>query len=1002
MSEHQTKQKFDNHPNWFDVDRDIDDTDLISFSFEGRPLIGRKGESIAAALISTGINYFRKSRGGRNRGLYCGMGTCFECLVTVDGHLSQRACLTQLEPGMDIHVQQYAPEPQYKKSHDGYSEFKGQSLPQSVELAVIGAGPGGLAGAISAAQAGVNVLVLDERALAGGQYFKQPAIQSSSIHVRAFDKQSMKGALLVKAAQDLNIKLVSKAMVWNIAQGEHGFDLYVIKDHKNYRVSAKQIIIATGAYEKPFPVPGWTLPGFMTTGALQTLLRAYRVAPGSRVLVCGNGPLNLQVAAELVKNGVHVAGVIEASQPSYYKNLAVLASAIYRSPSLMLKGAAYIVQLWRAKVPILYRHVLVEATGGDSVEQGEVAAINKQGQLIPGSNKSFEVEAICVGYGFIPNTELTRLIRCNHIHDGKTGALVVKRDDNGATSVPGVFSVGDSGKLEGAQFALAQGTLAGISIAQNLGKESIDLKEVYFAKRRLSRNRKFQAALWTLFSNPENEHSWQRHESSIICRCEDVRAFDVLRAIKAGASDIGSVKKMTRLGMGRCQGRYCGPIAIRMLTEQTHKMPNQLSWFAPQVPVKPLLVGCAAEVKNEWLGEKEGFEVSRLTANIGDVPSKSPAEEAQVVVIGAGILGVCSAYSLAENGMDVILIDRGEPNCEASGNNAGSLHVQLLAYDFGAAGSDQISPAGQVLPLQQESTKLWVELAKRFDRNIGIKISGGLMVAENIEQIRHLESKVEVERKLGIQVDLISQSELRNLVPWISEDMIGGAWCPEEGKINPMLATPAVLNEAIARGVRLHKGANVLSITRNSGHFEIATSNGLFRAAHVVNAAGAWSPVIAQMVGIRLPARPHPIQMIVTEPVKSMVDQLLAYADRHLTLKQVENGNFIIGGGWRAGLDPATSRPVVLQDSLEGNLWVAEQVIPNLRDIQVIRSWAAMNVIVDGAPIIGESNEVPGFYHVVSVNGVTLGPILGQIIAENICTGKIPPGLRQFTLSRFN
>ena len=142
--------------------------------------------------------------------------------------------------------------------------------------------------------------------------------------------------------------------------------------------------------------------------------------------------------------------------------------------------------------------------------------------------------------------------------------------------------------------------------------------------------------------------------------------------------------------------------------------------------------------------------------------------------------------------------------------------------------------------------------------------------------------------------------------------------------------------------------------------------------------------------------------MIVTEPVENMVDQLLAYADRHLTLKQVDNGNFIIGGGWRAGLDPMTSRPVVLQESFEGNLWVAAQVIPSLRDIQVIRSWAAMNVMVDGAPIFGESDNVPGFYNVVSVNGVTLGPILGQMIAENIRTGKIPAGMDGFTLSRFS
>ena len=133
-----------------------------------------------------------------------------------------------------------------------------------------------------------------------------------------------------------------------------------------------------------------------------------------------------------------------------------------------------------------------------------------------------------------------------------------------------------------------------------------------------------------------------------------------------------------------------------------------------------------------------------------------------------------------------------------------------------------------------------------------------------------------------------------------------------------------------------------------------------------------------------------------------MVDQLLAYADRHLTLKQVQNGYFIIGGGWKAGIDPMTSRPVVLQESFEGNLWVAQQVIPALEDIHVIRSWAAMNVNIDGAPILGESQQVPGFYHAVSVNGITLGPLIGQMTAEMLRTGSAVPGVSSFTLDRFD
>ena len=155
------------------------------------------------------------------------------------------------------------------------------------------------------------------------------------------------------------------------------------------------------------------------------------------------------------------------------------------------------------------------------------------------------------------------------------------------------------------------------------------------------------------------------------------------------------------------------------------------------------------------------------------------------------------------------------------------------------------------------------------------------------------------------------------------------------------------------------------------------------------------------MVGINLPIRGHPIQIIVTEPIPHMLDQLLAYAGRHLTLKQVANGNLLIGGGWPSGLDPATSRPAVTQKSFEGNLWVAQRAVPMLQQIHVIRSWAAMNVKADGAPILGECKQVPGFYHAVSVNGITLGPLIGQMTAEAIRTESNVPGMESLTVERF-
>ena len=169
----------------------------------------------------------------------------------------------------------------------------------------------------------------------------------------------------------------------------------------------------------------------------------------------------------------------------------------------------------------------------------------------------------------------------------------------------------------------------------------------------------------------------------------------------------------------------------------------------------------------------------------------------------------------------------------------------------------------------------------------------------------------------------------------------------------------------------------------------------------MLNAGGGWAGHVAALAGVQLPTRANPIQLIVTEPAPPLVGHLLAHVDRHLTMKQVGNGNLIIGGGWRATLDPATGRPRVLRDSLEGNLWIANRVLPALRSVHVIRTWAAMNVNVDGAPILGEVPGVPGFYNAVTVNGVTLGPIIGQLTADMIRTGRTGRDLTPFTLERF-
>ena len=375
--------------------------------------------------------------------------------------------------------------------------------------------------------------------------------------------------------------------------------------------------------------------------------------------------------------------------------------------------------------------------------------------------------------------------------------------------------------------------------------------------------------------------------------------------------------------------------------------------------------------------------------------------EAEIVIVGAGILGSCAAWYLAREGVDAVVLERGRRNCAASGNNAGSLHVQLLAYDFLDRPGADGGPAARTLPLQRDSAAAWPELAAALGADLDIEITGGLMLAEDADRLGRLTRKAALERRHGVEVEVLSANELRDLAPYVSTRMAGAAWCPTEGRINPLRAGPAILESAVAAGARVHEEAEVLEVTRAGSGFKVRTARGAIRAGKVLNACGAWSARIAAMAGGRLPARAHPIQLIVTEAAPPFVGHLLAFADRHLTLKQVRNGNLVIGGGWRATLDADTGRPTVLRESLEGNLWVASRVLPGLDAMHVIRSWAAMNVAVDGAPILGELPGVPGFFHAVTVNGMTLGPLLGRITAQWMRTGRPPPGIGYFTLERF-
>jgi glycine/D-amino acid oxidase-like deaminating enzyme len=943
----------------------------IVFRFDGRPIEALEGETIGAALTAAGIVAFRHAASGAPRGLHCGMGACFDCIVTVNGRIGQRACMTKAADGMEVHgaiprdPAPLAPFPEADAAEERHCD-----------VLVVGAGPAGLAAAIAAAEAGAQTVVLDERDAPGGQFHKALAPSHADA---APDAQFREGAALRRQAEAAGVALLTGATVWG-AFGAQEIAAVIFGRAVTFR--PRRLILAPGAHERPVPLPGWTLPGVMTTGAVQTLVRAQRVAPDGHVLIAGSGPLNLQLACELVAGGVPVAAVVEAAPRPGPARLGAALAMLRADAGLAWQGVRYLARLRRAGVPVLWGSRVVALEGEGRVQVAQI--------VTPRGARAIAVGAVALNMGFQPETALARALDIPHrfVPTG-LGHLATETDTEGRTAIPGVFAVGDGASLGGARVALARGRLAGRAAARELGFAA---PEDAAARKALARAEAFQRALWTLFPPPAFDPP---ADDTIVCRCEEVTAGRLRAEIAGGLVSLAALKKATRAGMGRCQGRFCAATIARLCPG----VPDADAFAAPRAPVRPV----PAAALMFAAGEFEAPEIRLPTPPLRRVAVPPPPTEARrsdVLVIGGGVIGLATAYYLAREGADVLVADRDEAGLAASTANAGSLHLQLHAYDFGYPGAPPDGgPACHTLPLGPRSIALWREIAAEAGESLGIATDGGLMLADSIEQLKWLGEKSAMERRWGIETHLIGPNELRDLAPTLAPDMAGALFCPGEGRIDPLRGTMALRRLAVARGARLLAGAEVRAIARAGAGWRVETTKGAIAAGRVVNCAGAWGGRIGLLVGLDLPVAGTVQQVMVTEPAPWLVDHLVALAHRHLTLKQQASGGLLIGGGWFGAYDAADGRTHNLRRNIEGNLWVAGRVLPALRGLSIVRAWTGLNPAIDRAPILGEAPGRPGFFNAITANGYTLGPVAGRITADAVLRGA--PVDPRYRLERF-
>ncbi len=452
------------------------------------------------------------------------------------------------------------------------------------DIAVAGAGPAGMAAAEAAARAGARVVMVDLFATPGGQYHMQPPQRLAALRASQQAKSGREAAHRCEAA---GVRIVTGAEIF---WAEPGFRLLAHRQGQAIRIDSSILIAATGASERVLPFKGWTLPGVISAGAAQRLVKTGGTAPGRRIVLAGSGPFLLAVASTFAAAGIRLAAYVEAAKPRLDA-----ARLLARHPDRAGEALKLVTGLLRTKPRRLQGHIVIEALGEDRLEAVRAAPLGPDGAVRVSNAFVIDgIDALCVGFGFRPSVEITSVLKARHSYDEALGGWLCDANaTTGATSVPGLYAAGEVTGLGGAVVARLAGLLAGRHAATALGFGAVADSGARKSVRELQKARRFAAGLAALFPFPTGLLDIVSSDT-IACRCEDVSVGDIQSAVEQGARDFFSTKMWTRAGMGPCQGRVCGQPIAALLSRTLKVPPSEIGFNSPHLPLRPVPLEIAA------------------------------------------------------------------------------------------------------------------------------------------------------------------------------------------------------------------------------------------------------------------------------------------------------------------------------------------------------------------------------------------------------------------------